>query len=133
MLSRPSAALGLTNVMASQNSSKLKVPGELPLRAAIRTLCCQVSTIEIVRLGTDSCKPSVSRCLFQHDLFQLPHSPDSWSHSFLAKRNSSTCGLRFDTNEIDLGFIVTKFIDLGIGFAVGEPLSSEDASCLLST
>ena len=36
------------------------------------------------------------------------------------------------TNEMDVGFAITKFIDLGFGFAVGEPLSCEDASCLLS-
>ena len=35
------------------------------------------------------------------------------------------------TNEVDLGVAITKFIDLGFGFAVGESLSSEDASCLL--
>ena len=35
------------------------------------------------------------------------------------------------TNEMDLGFAITKFTDVGFGFAVGEPLSSEDASCLL--
>ena len=35
------------------------------------------------------------------------------------------------TNEMDVGFAITKFIDLGFGFAVGELLSSEAASCLL--
>ena len=35
------------------------------------------------------------------------------------------------TKEMELDFAITEFTDLGFGFAVGEPLSSEDASCLL--
>ena len=89
------------------------------------------SWVATFRLGMDSCLPFVCQMLVRTLSFPTLASTGLPESLFSREEKKLDIEASRGTKEMELGFAITEFTDLGFGLAVGEPLSSEDASCLL--